>query len=54
MFPENDEIKIDFQHAFVNFPNNIVFHYLINICSESCIFFSIIRNGCAKKISPTT
>ena len=34
MFPKNDERKINFQRAFVQFPNNIVFLYLIVICSS--------------------
>ena len=34
MFQENSKRKINFQRAFVQFPNNIVFHYLIIICSS--------------------
>ena len=34
MFQENNEGKINFQRAFVQFPNNIVLHYLIIICSN--------------------
>lgn len=49
MFQENDERKINFQRAFVNFPNNIVFHYLIIICFESLHLFPLFLTAVPRK-----